>query len=481
MSFTDDKSCKPLFYEGPMEQLEIDADKKTMTLKELLTQGNLGELFEILQEMPTVEVCDFLDEENEESILKVLDLFPREERGYIFGQLEQEVQIKIFYHLDRVNFADLFSYMASDVRADFYQDLSQQEQIELLPFLSKRIREDVISLSSYPEETAGGIMNTDFATIYIDMTIEESIEKIREDNPSKKMIYYIYVVDHLQRMLGLVTLKDLIMSQPKQKIEEVLQEFFVYAEVNEDRESVAQKIEKYSLVAIPVLNPFKQLVGIVSHDDAIETIRAEHTEDMEKFMAITPSADDEDYLSTSVIKHFKSRVIWIVALAAIGILSGTIIHQYQTILEKFIVLAIYMPMMTATGGNSGSQSATLVIRALSLGEATLKDWWKIIFKELQISILISVCVATMIFAKISFLSFGSAIPEGFALTTIGLTVATALAFQVVSSAIIGAGLPLIVRRLGGDPAVAASPAITTAVDITGLLIYFTTATLMLGI
>ncbi len=464
-----------------MEQLERDADNKTTTLKELLTLKNLTELFEILKEMPTVEVCDFLNEESEENILEVLNLFPVEERGYIFGDLETEIKRKIFYFIERVHFAQLFSYMASDVRADFYQQLNQEEQVELLPFLSKRIREDVISLSSYPVETAGGIMNTDFATIYIDMTAQDSLSKIRQDNPSKKMIYYIYVVDHLQRMLGLVTLKDLIMADPKDKIEEILQEFFVYAEVNEDRESVAQKIEKYSLVAIPVLNPFKQLVGIVSHDDALETIIAEQTEDMEKFMGITPSKDDEDYLSTSTFSHFKNRVIWIVVLAMIGILSGTIIHQYQSILEKFIILAVYMPMMTATGGNSGSQSATLVIRALSLGEASLSDWWQIIFKELKISFLISLCVASLIFIKINFLSFESTLPNGFSLTLIGLTVSLALALQVISSALIGAGLPLVVRKLGGDPAVAASPAITTAVDITGLLIYFTTATLMLNI
>jgi magnesium transporter len=282
-------------------------------------------------------------------------------------------------------------------------------------------------------------------------------------------------------MIGLVTLKDLIMADPNEKIEEILQEFFIYAEVNEDRESVAQKIEKYSLVAIPVLNPFKQLVGIVSHDDAIEIIQEEHTEDLEKFMAITPSKDDEDYLEMSSFSHFKKRAIWIVALAAIGIISGMIIHQYQTILEKIIVLAIYMPMMTATGGNSGSQSATLVIRALSLGEAGVKDWWKIIFKEFKISFMISLCVATLIFVKVKFFSFTSAYPDHFDPTMVGLTIALALALQVVSSAIIGAGLPLIVRKLGGDPAVAASPAITTAVDITGLLIYFSTATLMLNL
>ncbi len=372
-----------------MEQLEIDADKKTMTLEELLSQGSLNELFVILQEMPTVEVCDFLNVQTEESIIKILDLFPLAEKGYIFGEMDLETQMKIFHFLDKVNFAPYFSHMASDARADLYQELNQKEQVELLPFLSKKIREDVIALSSYPKEAAGGIMSTDFATVYNDMSAQEALSKIRLDAPSQKMIYYIYVVDHLQRMIGLVTLKDLIMAEPSDKIEQILQEFFVYADVNEDRESVAQKIEKYSLVAIPILNPFKQLVGIVTHDDALEIIQAEQTEDMEKFMGISPSRSDEEYLAISSFEHFRKRVFWIVALAGVGIFSGMIIHQYQTILEKFIILAVYMPMMTATGGNSGSQSATLVIRALSLGEASMKDWWRIIFKEMKISLMIS--------------------------------------------------------------------------------------------
>jgi magnesium transporter len=464
-----------------MDQFEVEAGHKSSTLNELLIQGNLKELYEIIQEMPVVEVCDFLNEREEKDILAVLDLFPKAERGHVFSHMEQEAQLKIFHFLDKMNFAPLFTHMDSDIRADLYQELNQKDQVELLPFLSKKIREDVISLSSYPTETAGGVMSTDFATVYNDMTAAEAIAKIREDAPSQKMIYYVYVVDHLQRMIGLVTLKDLIMADPKEVIEEILQEFFVYADVNEDRESVAQKIDKYSLVAIPVLNPFKQLVGIVSHDDAIEIIQDEHTEDMEKFMAMTPTKSDDDYLSIPSFTHFKSRVVWIVALAAIGIISGMIIHQYEDILTKFLILAIYMPMMAATGGNSGSQSATLVIRALALGEVSIKDWWKIIFKEIKISFMISICVAMVIFIKIYFFTFASAIPQNISLELIGFTISLSLALQVVSSAIIGSGLPLIVRKLGGDPAVAASPAITTAVDITGLLIYFTTATLLLNI
>ncbi|MBL7663874.1 MAG: magnesium transporter [Bacteriovoracaceae bacterium] len=463
-----------------MENLDEETDKKTTILSDLLVQGSYEELTKIILEMPTVEVCEFLNQQTEEKAFKVLELFPKEQQGTFLSGMDIESQLKLFRILEKPVFAQLFSQMASDARADFYQRLEKKEQGELLPFLQKKIRENVISLSSYPPDTAGGIMSTDFATIYIDMTAEEAMAKIREDAPSKKMIYYIYVVDHLQRMLGIVTIKELIMANPKNKIEDTLQEFFVYSEVDDDRESVALKIEKYSLFAIPVLNPFKQLVGIVNHDDAIEILKAEQTEDMEKFMGIVPSEIGENYLTTSSFQHFKKRVFWIVSLAAIGMLSGIIIHQYQNVLEQYIILAIYMPMMTATGGNSGSQSATLVIRALSLGEISSQDWLKILFKETKISFMISLCVAAVIYAKIYFLSF-SATTRNFDLSLIALTISISLALQVMTAALLGAGLPLIVKKFGGDPAVAASPAITTAVDITGLLIYFTIATLLLNI
>ncbi len=450
-------------------------------LQDLSEQGKTEELVEMFEELPTMDVAEFMEEKSTEEVIDYLKQLDIEDQGRIFSDFTLELQLKLFHALDRRTFALIFGQMFSDIRADLYQELTKEEQIELLPYLDKRVREDVIILSAYPPETAGGIMNTDFATIFADMTASESLAKIRKDAPSKDMIYYIYVVDHSMVMKGLVTLKDLVMSDPKVKVTELLNEFYVHAEVNEDRESVAQKIEKYDLVALPVLNSLHQLVGIVSHEEAIDIIRREETEDLEKFMGIMPSEDDEDYMSTSAIQHFKKRVVWLVSLAAIGILSGMIINEYQSMLESFLILAMYMPMMAATGGNTGSQAATVVIRALSLGEIEDGDWTKILWKEIKISFMLSICVATLTYFKIAFLSFHALLPKGFTMEHIGGVIALAISIQVMTSAVIGSGLPLIVRKLGGDPAVVASPAITTIVDITGLLIYFTTASLILGI
>jgi magnesium transporter len=464
-----------------MEENEnSDGDNQEM-LHELDESGQTEELVEMFEELPTPDVVEFLTDKPLEEVLAHLRELDMEDQGRIVSDFPPELRLQLFHALDRRHIARVFGHMYSDVRADLYQQLEKEEQIELLPYLEKKVREDVIILSAYPPETAGGIMNTDFATVFIDMTVDEAMAKIRKDAPSKDSAFYIYAVDDAMVLKGFLTLKELILAGPRDKIADLINEFFVYAEVNEDRESVAKKVEKYDLAAIPVLNSLSQLVGVVGHDDAMEVLRAEQTEDLERFAGVMPFEVGENYLETSSLRHFRKRVAWLVGLAAVGIVSGMIINQYRNILEQFLILAMYMPMMAATGGNTGTQAATVIIRDLSLGHIGEADWWAVVYKELKISTMLSCCVAALTYFKIVFLSFTNLLPDSFTLEYVGLTISIAIAVQVVASAIVGAGLPLLVRRMGGDPAVVASPAITTLVDITGLLIYFTIATAMLGI
>ncbi len=436
---------------------------------------------EALEEYPQAFIIDVLNEKENIEIIDFLKLLDPEDSGRIFSMFSTDKQYELFKICNKRFFSEIFTNMYSDVRADLFQEFEKEEQIEILPYLNKKTREDVIVLSAYEKETAGGIMNTDFATIMINMTCQQAIAKIRQDAPSQKMIYYVYVVNDDMEMLGIITIKDLIMADPKDIVRELYNDNFVYVDVNDDREHVAKMIEKHDLVAIPVLNSLNQLVGIVSHEEAIDVIRAEQTEDMEKFMGIVSTEDEFTYLETSSIQHFKKRVVWLVSLAAVGLISGVIIHHYQTILEQLIILALYMPMMTATGGNTGSQAATVVIRAMALDQATEKNWLQILFKEAKISFMLSLCVGGLVFIKIAFLSSQSLLPTNMSFQMIGFIIALAIAAQVMTSAIVGAGLPLLVRKLGGDPAVAASPAITTTVDITGLLIYFSIASYTLNL
>jgi magnesium transporter len=432
----------------------------------------------ILNKMPVVEVAELLEKlESDYDRIDVMSQFPLDRQALILADLPVTVQLSLFNAMSRKAFATIFEQMPTQSQVDFFQFLSKKAQTEILPFLSKSVRENILRLSAYPPDTAGGIMSLDYASVFERMTCAEAIAKVRADAPSKKLVYYAYVVNDEQTLLGFVTLKDLIMADPAQMIADVVHREFVFVYVDEDREEVAKKIEKYDLIAIPVVNRQMQLMGVVTHDEAIDIIRAEHTEDLEKFMGISQRDTELNYLETSSWKHFQKRVTWIVTLAAVGIISGMIIHHYENALEKMLILALYMPMVADTGGNVGSQAATVIVRALALGEFSVRAWLKVIWKETKVSSLLALCLGLLAFAKVLFLSWETEIPAEYSLVKVAFVISLALSLQVITATVIGAALPLVVKAFGGDPAVAASPAITTVVDITGLLIYFGIASL----
>lgn len=455
----------------------------------LLQKKEEEKLKEAFQEAPLIEVADFISKKAAKTRLKLFCFFEKPDQATLFSHFSEEDQLKIYSKLPRRTLADIFVFMPSDERVDFYQKLDEKEQTKLLPYLPKKIKQDVIALCAYPVGTAGSIMSTDFATVQENMTVAQALKKIREDAPSRKMMYYLYVVDEDMRMKGILSLKDLVMEDSKTKINKILQDMFVFVRVNEDRESVAHKIEKYDFVALPVLNEEEQLVGIVSYDDAMDVIRTEQTEDMERFMGIVPEEQASDYLQTSSVQHFKKRITWIVGLFFASFASALVMHHYEKMLSHLAILLLYFPMINDAGGNTGSQAATVVIRALSLGQVSVKDWLIILFKEMKVALMFVLCFFFLGFFKVLLFSGllaetlfeGNELPlpaEG--LYQLALVISITLSFQVIVSTLIGAGLPLFIKWRGGDPALAASPAITTIVDVTGLLIYFTTATIFLA-
>ena len=447
--------------------------------KQLLEQGQESELLALLSSAPVVGVADFLAQQTTADLLALLAQLPVEMQGAVFAEFDEQRQQAVYQLASKRDFATIFSHMPSSDRADFYQQMNDREQAKLFPYLTKRVREDVIVLSSYPPKTAGGIMSTDFATVLGEMTVKQAIRKLREDAPSKKMIYYIYVVDENMRMIGFVSLKDLIMNASATQVTSILHHNFVYATVTEGQEAVAKRLEKYDLIAMPILNEEQQLVGIVSYDDAMEVIRLEQTEDMEKFMGIVSQETATDYLSTPSWQHFQKRVTWIVGLFITGFLSSLVIHRNKAILERITVLAVYLPMMADTGGNAGSQAASVVIRALSLGQVSLSNWLGIIFKEAKIGLWMALSLFLLAFLKVRILA-GHISMEHHSIYKLAFTIGLALSLQVITATIIGATLPLVAKYFNGDPAVAASPAITTIVDITGMSIYFAIAMALIG-
>ncbi len=448
---------------------------------ELLEHDDFDSLREFcIKEHPRV-VADHLASLEPTDIWKVLKHLDAELRAEIFSHFEDDLQIEIAATLPRNELAQLLSDMPPDERVDLFKQIPPERQEKVLPALAQAEREDIRRLAAYPEGTAGSVMTSDYASLPPDITAQEAIDKLRHEAPDKETIYYAYVVDSQRRLLGFVSLKDLILADPNTKLEDMMQREVIFARATDDQEEAARKIQKYDLIALPVVNGNDALVGIITHDDALDVITQEQTEDMEKMMAIGGAHEAGVYLGTPAWEHFKNRAGWIVGLAALEIVSGWIIHSYESTLNHLMILALYMPMVADTGGNTGSQSATVVVRALALGEVRPKDLFRVLFKELKISAMLAAVLGVLSWAKVMFLSHNSYIPPGFSLLHIAEVIAIALAVQVVTATLIGALLPLIAARLKLDPAVVASPALTTIVDITGLLIYFTTAQLMLGI
>ncbi len=412
----------------------------------------------------------------------VLKNLPANLRGEVFSHLDVDRQLKIAEHLKREELATLISDMPPDDRVDLLKRLPEETIERLMPAIAQAEREDIRKLFSYKEGTAGAVMTSEYATISPDITVSQAIEKLRMEAPDKETVYYVYVVDNQRHLLGLTSLKDLIIAPPNTLVKSIMHRDVIFARVDDDQEDAARKIQKYDLIALPVVNEENALVGIITHDDALDIITQEHTEDLEKIMAIAGKHEVGMYLRTPAWQHFKNRAYWVIGLAAIGLISGMIIHHFESTLLSLMILAFYMPMVADTGGNVGSQSATVVVRALALKEIGPKDFAKVIFKEFKIALLLASVLGLLSWGKVIFLSSGSETASTpFPLSEIATVIAIALGVQVLTATLIGAILPLAAAKAKMDPAVVASPALTTIVDITGLFIYFSCAKLLLGL
>jgi len=400
-------------------------------LREIVEKNDDNALQAFCAFLHPASVADFLGALSSQEIWHVLVLLEPRLRAEIFGALDQDLQGELIESLNRQDLAQIVNHMSADERVDLLKRMPDDRQETLMPVLAQAEREDIRRLSSYPEGTAGAAMTSDYATLPPDQTVREALSKLRREAPDKETIYYSYVLDPDRRLIGFLSLKDLIIARPDRRIEELMHRDLIYAVVSDDQEDAARKIAKYDLIALPVVNGNRELVGIITHDDAIDIINQEHTEDMEKFMAIAGSHETGAYLRTSSWGHFKNRCIWLVALAALGLVSGYIVQSFEGLLLQFAILATFMPMLADTGGNTGSQSATLIVRALAVREISPGDILRVLWKEFKVGLPMAFLLAA---AKMKF-----------------------------------------------DPAVVASPALTTIVDITGLFIYFTTAKLLLGI
>jgi len=450
-------------------------------LIEMLSKGNREGLKDFCETRHPAEIAELLSSLTPEDAWAVLKNTGYPLRSEIFSRLYENLQVEIIGTLKRNDIVKLITDMPPDERADLFKLLPEDKQRAVLPALAQAEREDIRRLTSYEEGTAGAVMTSDYATLPPSVTAAEAIEYLRTAAPDKETIYYSYVLDSNRKLIGYVSLKDLIIADRNEIVSNIMERELIFARVDEDQEEAARKIQKYELIALPVVNKDGVLVGIITHDDAMDILMQENTEDMEKFMAITGTHEAAMYLKTSVWDHFKNRAGWVVILAALGLISGAIVEGFSELLIQFSILATFMPMLADTGGNTGSQSATLVVRALALNEIKPQDVFRVLLKEVKVASLLALLLAVLAVGRVVLLESGAVVPMGYSIWRIAIAIAIAFGLQVVTATLIGALLPLAAAKLKFDPAVVASPALTTLVDITGLLIYFSTAKLMLGI
>ena len=401
-----------------------------------------------------------------------LDSFPN-----ILAELPDALIEETLERFDQCAQREILGKLVDDDRTDILQDVSTEARKRYLAMLKPEQQETTRSLMRYEEDTAGGRMTTHAARIRLGATVKEALEVLREYKDSAESLARIYVVDEDGRLRGKIRLRELAFNSWDTLVEDIMDQADLFILASTDQEEAAQMFTKYDMTLLPVVDEYDHLLGVITHDDVLEIIEEESTEDIEKMSGIAGEQSEQTYLNTSVATHFKRRFPWLLVLALLAISSGYVMLRFEHMLSSIYLLALYLPMVVAAGGNTGGQAATMVIRAMSLGELEAGSTTKVITKELFLGIFLGAtlgcCIALITLFVLPI--FNPALPENIAISTFALAVSVALGAQITTSTLSGALLPLGARAIKLDPAVVAAPAITTLVDISGMVIYFTAA------
>lgn len=378
----------------------------------------------------------------------------------------------------------LFRELSDDDRVDILQDVGEEARLRFLGLLGPEDEELTRSLLRYEHDTAGGRMTTSFGRLFASMTVKHAIDMLRRDQENTETLARIFVVDAKGHLIGKIRLRDLAFNTWDTPIRDIMEEVGPEQRVlaTADQEEAVNTLLKYDLIVLPVVDEFDHLLGVITHDDAMEIFQEESTEDIERLAGIAGEQDEETYLNTTIFSHFRRRAGWLVGLAFVSIVSGYVMMRFGSVLTNVFVLSLFLPMVVAAGGNTGGQASTMVIRAMSLGEVVPGSAWRVAWKELRtgffLGLLLGICMAA--FTSFILPAFN---PEmhGIGFSRLGLSVAVALTAQVTSATFLGSLLPLGARAVKLDPAVVSAPAIAAIVDVTGMVIYFSTARAMLGL
>jgi magnesium transporter len=447
-------------------------------LFDLLEEKRTRELKARLEEMNEFDVAEFLSELEPQKMATVFRMLSKSMAAEIFANLEVEEQEYIINSITDAELGNIVEDLYVDDAVDMMEELPANVVKRVMRMATPETRRIINQYLKYPENSAGSIMTAEYVDLKKYMNVRESIARIRRIGEDKETIYTCFVTSGDRRLEGVITVKDLLLADDEAIVEDIMDTNVIYAYTTDDQEEVSNQFSDYDLLAIPVVDKEGRLVGIVTVDDVIDVIEAEATEDIEKMAAITPS--DRPYMRMGVFELFKNRIPWLMLLMISATFTGMIITSFENALAAQVALTAFIPMLMDTGGNSGSQSSVTIIRALSLGDVELKDIFKVIWKEFRVSILCGVALAVASFVKIMVVDV-TIMGNTDVTMLVAAVVCCTLVVTVMCAEFVGCTLPILAKRLGFDPAVMASPFITTIVDAISLAVYFSFAQIMLGV
>ena len=446
-------------------------ENRNAELYELIEKRKFIELREILIEMNEVDISEFLETLEIEKMTVVFRMLPKEISSEVFAFLESDTQEHIINSVTDSELSEIIEDLFVDDVVDLLEELPAYVVKRVLKNAKSETRNLINQFLRYEENSAGSIMTAEFIHLRKNMTVDSAFEKVRKVARDMETIYTCYVTDEGRRLEGVVSIKSMILSDPNVLLGEIMEDDVISVSTDDDREEVAALFSKYGLLSLPVVDHERRLVGIVTVDDAVDVINEEATEDFEIMAAMRPS--EKPYLRTGVFSLAKNRIMWLLVLMISAMLTGKVLEKFESAFAAFPLLVTFIPMLTGTGGNAGSQSSTLIIRGMALSEISMKDIGRVIWKEIRVSVLVGFALSAVNYARLLMMYPDNAL--------LAFVVALSLFATVIIAKVTGCILPMLARLVNADPAIMAAPIITTLVDVFALVFYFTMAQKILNI
>ena len=436
-----------------------------LVLSDAIQSNNFDNALDAIKSLHSADLADVLEQLEPSLAWRLLERLP--ERAEVFTFFEPDQQVRIAREFPRATLANLVSEMPADERTDLFKRFDQNQRDMLLPALAHAEREDIRKLSEYVEGTAGALMTSDYATLKKDMTVAQAMAYLRDEAPDAETIYQAYIVSDKRKLLGEVSLRDLILADLNKSIQDLMISDVVHALVTDDQEDIAKKIARYDLLALPITDERGVLVGIVTYDDAMDVVSEEATDDIHKSAGVSTIVGNLKDASIALL--YRKRIFWLLLLVFGNLFSGAGIAHYEDIIAANIVLVFFLPVLVDSGGNAGSQSATLMVRALATGEVVMRDWLYLIGREAIVALTLG-CTMAVAVSLLGYIRGDS---------TIALVLALSMVSIVMIGCMIGMSLPFVLSKFNLDPASASAPLITSVCDATGVVIYLFIASRLL--